>query len=60
MTFLEQHLKEQRRRKAAAKAYIDRQVLESGACLHCPWHIAGAPCVLPRCFKPNRKENPAP
>lgn len=52
MTFLARHRKEQRRWRAAAQAYIDRQARKTGACLHCPWHSAGAACVLPRCLNP--------
>lgn len=61
MTFLARHRRNQRLRqrrlKAAVQAYIDRQALETGACLHCPWYTAGAACVLPRCFKPRGKED---
>ena len=42
--------------RAVVNAYIDRQARKTGACLHCPWHTAGAACVLPRCFKPRGKE----
>lgn len=57
LTLLERHRKEQRRRRAVVNAYIDRQARKTGACLHCPWHTAGAACVLPRCFKPRGKED---
>ena len=58
LTLLERHRKEQRRRRAVVNAYIDRQARKTGACLHCPWHTTGSPCVLPRCFRrePNKRE----
>ena len=56
LTLLERHRRNQRRKKrrlkAAVQAYIDRQARKIGACLHCPWHSAGAACVLPRCLNP--------
>lgn len=52
LTLLQRHRRNQRRRQAAVQAYIDRQARKTGACLHCPWHSAGAACVLPRCLSP--------
>lgn len=52
MTFLARHIRNQRKRQATVRAYIDRQARKTGACLHCPWHTAGAACVLPRCLSP--------
>lgn len=57
MTFLARHRRNQRKLRATVQAYIDRQARKTGACLHCPWHTAGAACVLPRCFKPRGKED---
>lgn len=56
MSFMARHRRNQSRKKrrlrATVQAYIDRQALETGACLHCPRHSAGAACVLPRCLSP--------
>ena len=56
MSFMARHRRNQRKQQDAVQAYIDRQARKTGACLHCPWHSAGAACVLPRCFKPRGKE----
>lgn len=56
MSFMARHRRNQSRKKrrlrATVQAYIDRQARKTGACLHCPWHTAGAACVLPRCLSP--------
>ena len=52
MSFMARHRRNQRKQQDAVQAYIDRQALETGACLHCPWHSTGAACVLPRCLNP--------
>ena len=56
MTLLERHRRNRRRQQAVCQAYLDRQVIRTAACLHCPWHTTGVACVMPRCFRPEPKK----